>query len=775
MHIFNVTLDGEELPINLLVAQFSSEQSIESALEQIYNGFERLRLRASGLVLRPDVRDQFTMDAITSACAGNAPPDSTFLNALAVASVDPGQHWGRLADLPIFVLYADSCVLRLGPNVNPLVTPTELVQAHIAHPETVAKIRVAEMRFLVDNSRALLLPVEGSYYEPPSRRPSRSFLRVGNIQYSRQAVDAVTFWLLPSLRQCDAILVDTWSLSSIAFNASRVLASIRGEKPVPVEMLSQYQDSSEERQANLMEVLDRLAADGGSGTGDDLRVTCIVSATHSGSLVAILKDQVDLSSLGIELEFVTLFQLGNTAGLPALCNLSNDAEFAPFNDDDLNRRTAIQIDPQIYFPLRYIDVPHIPLESDARKFRPFLDLVRGNKILSAHRDQSTDGPTRHHALHVDMERLFALPQFNEKLRQSLSELDPAPALVLTPQHPAARLLGDITCDIIQSLRGFRPQRLEHTSLHFRPDGPRREADQNVKNALTAAPPASSILVLDDCFVTGARMTAYQTRLRKIAVPARIHYLVGLARPDHPKTWHNFRRMLRFRLAADRQDFPTNTVSAVFEACLPNWQEGRCPWCEETLLYQVLQKDGQSLPDEILTRQTLLADRDTGLRDNLFLAEPDGAESKLYSGSIFGTEDSNQAEVFAAVAAALQHLRVSPNGDRPVLGPRRYPVATVLEAEHYLHRTYTDTVLRASLLRGTISEELVYTDVELEAKRTKLITNILVSSDIDVNNLSLELVLAQAMRKCQISEEIDRSALPANASRLLGLFRSQNGK
>ncbi|MGB8842763.1 MAG: hypothetical protein WCC64_17040, partial [Aliidongia sp.] len=171
MHIFSVTLGREEPPINLLVAQFSSEQSIESLLEQVYNGYTDLRLRASGLVLRPDVRDQFTSDAIKGACDGDAPPDSPFLSALAFSKKDPLQQFGRFADLPIFVLHADDCAPRLGPNINPLATPTALVQEHLAHAETLADIRIAEMRFLVRHSRAFLSPVEGSYYEPPSHRP----------------------------------------------------------------------------------------------------------------------------------------------------------------------------------------------------------------------------------------------------------------------------------------------------------------------------------------------------------------------------------------------------------------------------------------------------------------------------------------------------------------------------------------------------------------------------------------------------------------------------
>jgi hypothetical protein len=49
------------------------------------------------------------------------------------------------------------------------------------------------------------------------------FLRVGNVQGTRQVLDAFFFWMLPFLKDRSAILTDTWSISSIALNASRLL------------------------------------------------------------------------------------------------------------------------------------------------------------------------------------------------------------------------------------------------------------------------------------------------------------------------------------------------------------------------------------------------------------------------------------------------------------------------------------------------------------------------------------------------------------------------
>ena len=258
MHIFPVTLEVDEHPVSLVVVQFSPEQSVETLFESIYNGIPEIRMQASALVLRPDVRDQFAASDLVLACEGKVTGQSAMLNAIAQAIADPDLHFGRFQSLPVHILHTDDFQPVLSANINPLSNSHELIEEHLALPVALDEIRDVEMRFLVEKSRAFLPPIEGAYYLAPSNKPARSFLRVGNVQYSRHSIDAVTFWLLPHLKDSKAILADTWSLSSIAMNASRVLAHLRDERPVPVEMLSQYQDASQDRQAALMEILDRL-------------------------------------------------------------------------------------------------------------------------------------------------------------------------------------------------------------------------------------------------------------------------------------------------------------------------------------------------------------------------------------------------------------------------------------------------------------------------------------------------------------------------------------
>ncbi len=56
----------------------------------------------------------------------------------------------------------------------------------------------------------------------------KNFIRVGNIQYDRDAIDAIFFWLLPQLKDVAAIVTDTWSISSIALNVARLCEAYFG-------------------------------------------------------------------------------------------------------------------------------------------------------------------------------------------------------------------------------------------------------------------------------------------------------------------------------------------------------------------------------------------------------------------------------------------------------------------------------------------------------------------------------------------------------------------
>ncbi|MGV1926554.1 hypothetical protein ACQZ6S_14745 [Agrobacterium tumefaciens] len=749
MHVFNVRLDRVEPALTVLVAQVTGEYSIERMFELLYDAYPIQRAQASALILRPDVRDTFSAKALSNATSGIVDGHSPFLERIGMAHLDEQRSFARFSLLPVFVLHGDGDVVRLSENVNPLAEIPPDLRLHLQSAELVSDVRIAEMQFLIDTSGAVLPPLENSYYDNPSHRPARAFLRVGNIQYSRLAIDAVTFWMLPHVAHCEAILVDTWSLSSVAFNTSRVLAAIRNARPIPVEMLSQYQDNSAERRSALTEILQRLLADAPHApAGEKLRVLCIVSVTHTGSLVKVLREQVRLSGLPIKLEFVALFRLGPGSEPDALCDLSDVPHFQPLSEVEIHDRSAIPIHEKIYFPVTYKDIEHQLLLPQANRFRSFIETVRGRRVISVHRDQVDDGKPRHHAIHLDMERLFDIGSFRDSFAEQLLALDPPPSVILAPEHAAARKLSQLACDLFEEKRGPRPVLLHHANLDLKETGLLAADDIRIQDKLVGTDPAEAILILDDCFITGARLSAYQTRLRQRNVKAKLHYMVAVARPEDPAAWTDFKKKLSFRAVEDRTHHSGNTVSCVFEVILPNWQHDRCPWCQERLLYERLESEGNDLPERFRNRRLSLADRDLGLEDSIFL-DPETSEIKLYPGSIFAPQEANQAEVFAAIAAAIQCLRVCDIQNKPRLGARRHPIATVLDQKTYLSLTYTDTVIRASFLRGATWEELVYTDRKSEGARSDLIATIIGRTENDESNLTLELVLAAASGKCTV--------------------------
>jgi hypothetical protein len=767
MHSFSLVVDQGRGPLNLLVAQFSNGQSIEQLLDQLYSDSSASRRRASAVILRPDVCEHFTSGQLTRALGGREGKAGGFLDAVRTLALSTSTGFARFEDIPVFVLHSDRFELRLSRNINQGAKVPALVRDHIADPATLARIRSAELEYLVARSRALLVPVEGAYYNPPSGRAVRAFLRVGNVQYSRHALDAIAFWLLPYVARARALLIDTWSISSIALNVSRVLTRYDGRALIPVEMLSRYQDESNEAQAALLESLDRLAVDCDMFTAqEDVPITCLVSATQTGSLVGVLGHEIDNAALPIAINFVALFQLGKTSALDALCDLSDDPHFSPLDEAEVGARSAIHVDSQVYFPLIYNDSEYVVRLAQTRPIRTFLRTFPGVPLFSAHRDHRGDGAPRHHAVHLDTEALIETQTFQTELTRHLRRLTPPPRVLLTPPHTAGRLLGNLAAATLTAITGEPVTQLEHSTLLLRDTPAFRDADANIAQELRALGSAASLLILDDCFITGDRLTGYQTRLRQLEVQARLHYLVGCARPEHPSEWAECRAMLSYRDPVDRAHYGDNSVAAIYEICLPNWQQASCPWCAEIDLLRRLDVERGRLPPDLAARLQRLVDAPDGLVDDLFLTEPGAPPLQLFAGSIFADAGASQAAVFAAAAGALQQLRSLNAGERPPLGPRRYPLSTVLKASEYLRSVYTDSILRAALIRAGCREELVYMEDDRETTRNVLAAAIAASTSADVHNLTLELLIAAAAGKLRLSADAAIHGALATALRAL---------
>ena len=206
-------------------------------------------------------------------------------------------------------------------------------------------IREQEFQHYVNNSDALLSARDGFVYRAPSGHHVRQFLRVGNIQKSRQALNSVFFWMLPFLKDCRTIVVDTWSISSIALNAARLLERYQREMRCRVEMLPTYFDGGSDSRVDA-ETLLRHAWQG------DGSILVLFSAVRSGRSLAKLKGIFKNVVPAEKIQYLALYGLlDEPSPVEALCTGLSGFETVR------REGTVITIDPSSFFPVTARDKP----------------------------------------------------------------------------------------------------------------------------------------------------------------------------------------------------------------------------------------------------------------------------------------------------------------------------------------------------------------------------------------------------------------------------------
>jgi hypothetical protein len=531
-------------------------------------------------------------------------------------------------------------------------------------------------------------------------------------------------------------------------NASRRLAVYTGGRfpPCPVEMLSQYHDGSAARTAEAAEIIERFirrARQDRDARATSGKVVILISATNTGSLVTALQGL--LAERGMppdSVHFVALFKVGVEAtNIDALRDLSvgpDAKDFAALPDGGADSET-IEIDEQVYFPLQYRDFLYVIRRPQTADHKLFFDRYRHLDLVRVHHTDQSHNPPRHHAIWINTVELAGDAAFQKRLAERIRNLDPAPELIITPMHHAAQLLGAFALEIVREKRP-KVRLFAHSNLFF--STPYRPGDQDVAEAIASLNEEAGLLILDDSFITGTRLAGYQTQLRNREYKGRLHYVVAVARPRSLREWDIHSRMLCQSPRWRTERFP-HTVSAIETIVLPDWHSAECPWCAEIELYRRREAALGTLPVGALRDRltTLTFARDEGLSENLFLNGPSQPLIEINRTSEFVDAPASQATVFAAVSAAIQRLRSVPENDRPVLGPRHFPVSTILNDEEYLVNVYTDTVLRASILRGATIDELVYANTQLEEQKTQRVELLLQSDDPTKTNLAAEIILA----------------------------------
>lgn len=741
MHRFQAGLGRPEHFMLAEVVQMPTNRTIEDVLGDVYDSGPDIRQGTDLLVLRLPVEQQWDPDLF----AGEMPSKVTGALVELLGGTDVAITFARVDDRPVHLLHSFRGRHLLSANLNPRF-PHATFPADLLMKEVIEDIQAAELDHLLEKSRAVITAAPGTVFEAPSGRLVRHFIRVGNIQYSRDAVDALFYWLLPHLDCCAAILVDTWSISSVAFNISVLCQRYFGGGPRRVELLPDYIDPAYGSDLRAREVIERLVREAPTDPNLD-RILCLISATQSGSLRNTLGEVVKGGLDRFHAHYVAIFALGLT-NMPALRELVHDQRFQllqPAADVPWPDR-RIRIDRQVYFPLIFQDELVEITQPVTLPSREVVDALAGHGILQVHRTIIRNRSARHHGVHVATEHLGALPFLSDRIVRALGGIQKTPVLLVAQPGSGSEQLLALVGEELRK-QSFEAPTLLHPTLHFAANA--SEAEKEARAAIRGACEDDEIIVLVDSWVNDASLAQYQRSLRTEGFKGRILYLIGVACPSSPKAWERTKRRLRHRGTAAPHE-----VITLLELPLPDWRDQECPWCQELALYNRWARRGPLHPRLADRTEALGSGVSLGMSDDLFLALPASKPLALGPSSFFVNQGSSQADAFAAVTSALQRLRSRDPADGPPLGPRRFPISTVLKHGDYLKETWTDSILRSIFLRGAHPEELIYADSTTEAERTRDLRDLLIDSSPAQHDIAIEILLAAALGKATVHVDAD---------------------
>ncbi|MBI5769619.1 MAG: hypothetical protein HZA93_17720 [Verrucomicrobia bacterium] len=712
---------GEHILLGLFVDR-PSLVSYEELADELYNSRRSDLTVVNVLVIRPPVDEAL-------------PPEES-----AAAQLAPVLE--RVPHLPLHLLGSVDFSHRLTTNLNPSV-PSILVSE--GNGEFIARIRQVELEHYVTEANAILRTSGARIFRAPSGKYCRSFLRVGNVQTNRAAIDGFFFWLLPWLKDCRAIVTETWTISTIAMNTARLLArySPVTHARVNVEMLSQYHQRGSLLPDTETVLRHALSAKEGNAL-------ILISSSMSGTLIDGI--EAAIREIGLSLSrfrFGSLYLLGPAKTVPHLCDLSKGVHGATFEffetppPDAGDSPAIIEIDRRTYFPLRVVCAAVDVRKATAAAVTDFINAYRNTDLLSVHRDSflSNGQRHRHHAIYTDLRKVIDHSRFTERLREKLSDVVACPKVIISPPHAAGEALAKRVQDNLAERFGRMVPTFQHIDLQLQESD---ASDRVLTDLLRGTKEEESIIVVDDVSVTGGRLSRFQTSLRQpeLGFDGRIHYLVGIARPARRADWEA--RMMRLRFRAPKH-LPQHTVSHVEFVVLPDWQEKECPWCQEQDLIRLLARARRASPACVARGHRLhAAVRDDPMMGDLFFMPEGMAAMRLTKNSILIDEPASQADVFCVVASTLQTMRTTDVPGKTLVS--HFPEIHVLDPQCAFGNHFNDSVLRAAVLRGAKARELEYPDAEQESARRQLAAAVIIDPRPDMHDLGFEIGVAMALHK-----------------------------
>jgi hypothetical protein len=232
------------------------------SLQQVFNDFydatrDRVSDRTGAVILlRPAPKNPLSRertDAVRNDELVDTRGQHRWLKVLTDARKSSDIAFARFADHSVHIVGSEHFAHFISGNVNPGAPADAIDALGIDRATLLRRLQDVEVDHLLAQGHCRLPTFDNQYYRAPSGRLVRSFVRVGNIQRSRHALDAVFFWLLPHLIDCIGVITDTWSISSLSQNISRRLVEYRRDRSglrhrrLPALGLGSYEAASARR------------------------------------------------------------------------------------------------------------------------------------------------------------------------------------------------------------------------------------------------------------------------------------------------------------------------------------------------------------------------------------------------------------------------------------------------------------------------------------------------------------------------------------------------
>ncbi len=598
----------------------------------------------------------------------------------------------RVEFAPLYIVYHVNGQPVLRHVRGPIVPGLESISA-------LAKIRDRDIAAVIRRPGTELPRHPRIHYQGPNGDHYRAFLRPGFGVRSIEELDRISFWLGPLLANKSSLLVDHWSMISIAYHVGQYATIEKWiTDRVRVQSIRSYTEHIDALSNRIAGTFGQIESDSGA---------ILLSVNSSGRLARDLLIPA-MKQVGFHDPVVVAIAASpnsRTRDMEALTILDQD-----FSRQDPATCQACTRPDSILIPIPY-DTYLLGLSAHVHRTKIGVkhtqystEVVRRYSDLGAFKTHVTHLDGRHHAYFVDLVPMLKQEIFTTRAKQRLrswvgQDID----LIVHPDHFAAKRLAMLVADELNVGRIVEC----NEKLH--------RLEQEDKDAILQA---NRICVVDDVVISGSRILGYRNSVNRLRRSSNrddceLYCFIGVARTPSEKALVAISDMFRHRKSHRRFLY----VECLF---LPHWDEKDCRWCAEL---RVLDGFETELKQLVFVRDRLrLLRQSGGLCANLFAVwvneRRNAAEYwKLGPDSIFG--DVQAADLAVSVASAVQYMR-GKHRDKDGAWQSsdldevfHSPISKTLDPEFFVTKRFFEPVLKASILRATRAHDIVAAGYEGE--------------------------------------------------------------